>query len=217
MPCRAAIFDLDGTLLDSVEDIAASMNRSLAAMGYPTHPLHAYNYFIGEGVKRLVERALPPEARDDASVETFLAGYRRDYMENWNVHTTIYDGIPAFLADMVAANIPMGILSNKPHEATVKCVDHFFPDIPFVYVAGQRDELPRKPDPTVALDIARRMNASPTDCAFVGDTATDMQTATAASMFAAGVSWGFRTETELRENGAQWIGHHPADLRQLFF
>lgn len=216
MPYKAAIFDLDGTLIDSVRDIAESMNRSLAAMGFPIHPVEQYNYFIGEGVQVLVERALPAGARDEASVKKFMDGYRLDYLQNWNVHTTIYPGIPEFLHRMVAAGIPMGVLSNKPDLATRKCVEHFFPDIPFIYVAGQRDGIPRKPDPLPALEIATAMNLPPEQCAFIGDTAVDMQTAVAAGMFPAGVSWGFRTEEELITHGARLIAHTPEVLAALF-
>lgn len=216
MPYQAAIFDLDGTLIDSVRDIAEAMNRSLTAMGYPIHPVEQYNHFIGEGVKVLAERALPAHAQDDASIERFLDGYREDYLQHWNVHTTIYDGIPQFLARMVAAHIPMGVLSNKPDKATRICAEHYFPRIPFIAVFGQRDGLPRKPDPQVALEIAAAMNVAPADCVFVGDTAVDMQTAVAAGMFPAGVSWGFRTEEELIANGARLIAHKPEDLHGLF-
>lgn len=216
MPFKAAIFDLDGTLIDSVRDIAESMNRSLAAMGYPTHPVEQYNFFIGEGVKVLAERALPAHAQDDASIARFLDGYRQDYLQNWNVHTTIYDGIPEFLARMVAAHIPMGVLSNKPDKATRICVEHYFHDIPFIAVFGQRDGWARKPDPQVALEIAAALNVAPADCVFVGDTAVDMQTAVAAGMFPAGVSWGFRTEAELIETGARLIARKPEDLYSLF-
>jgi phosphoglycolate phosphatase len=216
MPYQAAIFDLDGTLIDSLRDIAESMNRSLAAMGYPTHPVEKYNIFIGEGVKVLVERALPEGARDEAHMNAFLDGYRSDYLNNWNIYTTIYPGIPEFLKRMVAAGIPMGVLSNKPDEATRKCVEHFFPDIPFIFVAGQREGIPRKPDPTVALEIAEAMSMKPEQCVFVGDTSTDMQTAVAAGMFPAGVSWGFRTEEELIANGARLIAHEPEALAGLF-
>jgi phosphoglycolate phosphatase len=216
MSYRAAIFDLDGTLIDSVRDIAESMNRSLAAMGYPTHPVEQYNVFIGEGIKILVERALPECARDEASVLTFLDGYRRDYLESWNVFTTIYEGIPDVLRRLVGAGIPLGVLSNKPDEATRKCTEHFFPDIPFVAVYGQRDGVPRKPDPAIAWEIAAAMNQPPASCVFVGDTMTDMQTAVAAGMFPAGVSWGFRGEEELLAHGAKMIAHTPRDLLGLF-
>lgn len=216
MPNKAAIFDLDGTLIDSVRDIAESMNRSLASMGYPTHPVDQYNYFIGEGVKVLAERALPAHAQDDASIERFLAGYRTDYLTSWNVHTTIYPGIPEFLQRMVRARIPMGVLSNKPDEATRRCVEYFFPDVPFMCVHGQREGLPRKPDPQVALEIAEAMQVPASQCVFVGDTAVDMQTAVAAGMFPAGVSWGFRTEDELIHHGARLIARSPAVLLALF-
>lgn len=216
MSYQAAIFDLDGTLINSLRDIAVSMNRSLTAMGYPTHPEGKYNIFIGEGIKLLVERALPEGARDEASVETFLEGYRRDYLQNWNVHTTIYPGIPTFLRRLVEAHIPLGVLSNKPDEATRKCVEYYFPDIPFMAVFGQRDGVPRKPDPTVAHEIAAAMNRRPEQCVFVGDTSIDMLTATAAGMFPAGVAWGFRSEDELLTNGARLIAHTPDDLLGLF-
>ncbi|HMO50069.1 MAG TPA: HAD family hydrolase [Kiritimatiellia bacterium] len=217
MKYTAAIFDLDGTLIDSIRDIAESMNRTLEAMGFPAHPVDAFRYFIGDGVTLLVQRALPPEVRESPEVlEQFLAAYRRDYLAHWRVHTRPYSGIPDLLARLVQEGVALGVLSNKPDRATQLCVEHFFPDIPFISVSGQKEDVPRKPDPTAALAMAESMNTAPARCVFIGDTATDMQTATAAGMFPAGVTWGFRGETELIESGARLIAHVPQALEGLF-
>ena len=216
MPHTAAIFDLDGTLIDSIRDIGEAMNRTLAAMGFPAHPIASYTIFVGEGVRQLVERALPADARNEATVTAVLAGYRRDYLDHWRDHTRPYPGIPELLATLVERAIPIGVLSNKPDAVTRLCVEHFFPDIPFIAVAGQREDVPRKPDPAAALAMAEAMNRPPSACVFIGDTATDMQTAVAAGMLPAGVTWGFRDEAELRANGARLIAHLPRTLLGLF-
>lgn len=213
---RAAIFDLDGTLIDSLADIGEAMNRTLAAQGFGTHPLDAYRYFVGDGVHQLIRNALPKQHHDDATVERCLKAYRADYTVNWKNRTRAYDGIPELLKRLVGASVPIGVLSNKPDGVTRTCVEHFFPDIPFIAVAGQREDVPRKPDPTAALRIAESMNIEPAECVFVGDTATDMKTATAARMFPAGVTWGFRPESELLNHGARLIAHHPEALAGLF-
>lgn len=217
MPYSAAIFDLDGTLIDSVRDIGEAMNRTLAALGHPGHPIERYNIFIGDGVKNLIARALPEQARTEEIVENFLTMYRADYLQNWKNHTKVYPGIRELLHRLVNAHIPIGVLSNKPDHATRKCVEYFFADIPFIAVAGQKEDVPRKPDPTAALEIAEAMDRKPEHCVFVGDTATDMKTATAAGMFPAGVLWGFRTEQELVGSGARLIAAKPEALAGLFF
>lgn len=217
MPYAAAIFDLDGTLIDSVRDIGEAMNRTLETLGYPTHPIEAYNIFVGDGVKQLVERTLPAHARTSEIVEQFISMYREDYLANWTNNTRVYPGIRELLLRLVDAYIPIGVLSNKPDNATRKCVEHFFPDIPFIAVAGQKDDVPRKPDPSVALAIAEAMNRQPGDCVFIGDTSTDMKTAVAGGMFPAGVLWGFRGERELIESGARLIAATPEALAGLFF
>jgi len=216
MPYSAAIFDLDGTLIDSLRDIGEAMNRTLAAMGFPEHALERYAVFVGDGVKQLVQRALPPGQQSENIVAAFLDAYRRDYGTYWHDHTRAYPGIPELLRELVEAGIPLGVLSNKPDRVTQQCVEWFFPDIPFIAVAGQKEEVPRKPDPTAALAMAEAMNRPPAACVFVGDTSTDMLTATAAGMFPAGVLWGFRGEAELVESGARLIADTPEALRGLF-
>lgn len=216
MSYAAAIFDLDGTLIDSVRDIGEAMNRSLAAMGFPIHALDKYNYFVGEGVRQLVQRALPADQQSESVITTFLETYRLDYGQHWHDHTASYSGIPELLRTLVDRHIPMGVLSNKPDAVTHKCVEFFFPDVPFIAVAGQKEDVPRKPDPAAALAIAQGMNLPPERCVFIGDTATDMQTAVAAGMFPAGVTWGFRPRTELIEAGARLLADQPEALLGLF-
>lgn len=216
MSYKAVIFDLDGTLIDSLRDIAESMNRSLDSMGHPVHEIDAYRYFIGDGIRQLANRALPETHRNDEQIDLFLTGYQDDYYANWNIHTRPYKGILKMLNRLTDAGIPMSVLSNKPDDITRECTDHFFPQTEFKVVAGQKSNVPRKPDPTAALQIAEQMDVDPEDCAFIGDTATDMQTAVAAGMFPTAVTWGFRQEDELIENGARLIAHKPEALNGLF-
>jgi phosphoglycolate phosphatase len=216
MPSAAAIFDLDGTLINSLRDIGEAMNRTLSTMGFPVHAMEKYNYFVGEGVRQLVQRALPADQQSDATITTFLAAYRADYGQHWHDHTAPYPGIPALLEALVERRIPIGVLSNKPDAVTRLCVEHFFPHVPFIAVAGQKEDVPRKPDPAAAWAIAEGMNVPPERCVFIGDTATDMQTAVAAGMFPAGVTWGFRPRTELLDTGARLIADQPEALLGLF-
>jgi len=216
MPYTAAIFDLDGTLIDSIRDIGEAMNRTLAAFGYPVHELEKYNYFVGDGVQQLVSRVLPEQHQNAKDIDSCLAAYRLDYGRNWKIHTQPYAGVPDLLSGLVRIGIPIGVLSNKPDGVTRQCVEHFFPQTPFIAVAGQREDVPRKPDPTAALLIAEAMNCPPAECVFIGDTATDMDTAVSAGMFPAGVTWGFRPAEELVEHGARLLAYKPEALMGLF-
>jgi phosphoglycolate phosphatase len=209
------LFDLDGTLLDTLKDIGDAVNRALAARGFPTHPTAAYKEFVGEGARRLVERALPEAHRGDALVREALAEYRRDYGERWNVATRPYEGIPEMLDGLAARGVRLGVLSNKPHAETLKCVRGYFPATPFRAVLGQRDAVARKPDPAGAREAARELDLPVEKILYAGDTAVDMETARAASMFAVGVTWGFRPESELRAHGAQAVAHHPREITTL--
>lgn len=215
MKPAAAIFDLDGTLIDSIRDIGESMNRALSGMRFPTHPIQDYQHFIGDGVKMLIRRVVPDDAPEEIQAK-ILERYRLDYQSSWNVHTRPYPGIPEMLDLFSSAGIPMGVLSNKPDDVTKLCVSHFFPGITFHAVAGQKDGVPRKPDPAAALTMARTLLVEPEACALIGDTSTDMQTALAATMFPAGVLWGFRGEKELRDNGARLLAITPEALLGLF-
>lgn len=216
MSYSAAIFDLDGTLIDSLRDIGEAMNRTLAARGFPVHELDRYRYFVGDGVRQLVSRVLPEHHRSSPEIDACLTDYRLDYGQNWNTHTKPYAGIPDLLRSLVELGIPIGVLSNKPDAVTRQCVEYFFPDIPFIAVSGQREDIPRKPDPTAALLMAEAMNCPPSNCVFIGDTATDMDTAVSAGMFPAGVTWGFRDAEELKSHGAKLLAFTPEALKGLF-
>lgn len=213
---RGVLFDLDGTLLDTLKDLADAVNRVVSARGFPTHNLDDFRWLVGEGARLLIERSLPEDHRDAATVESALTDYRADYSKHWNVSTRAYDGIPELLAELQRRGIALGVLSNKPHVMTQRCIEGYFPTTPFAAVLGQRDEVPRKPDPAGAYEAAAKMGMPAQDVLYVGDTAVDMQTARAAGMMAAGVTWGFRPESELRDNGAQIIVHHPRELLALF-
>lgn len=185
---RAALFDLDGTLIDSVADIAAAVNAALTEFGHAAHPLAAYYEFVGEGVEALITRAMAPAVFDPA----VLARYRELYAAEMTKRTQPYPGIHAMLRSLQAEGWQLAVLSNKPHQATCLLVKHFFEDIAFGAVAGQRPELPRKPDPTAALALAASLGVEAKRCLFIGDTAIDLQTARHAGMEAIGVAWGFR-------------------------
>lgn len=205
---KAAIFDLDGTLLDSLEDIANAMNAALREHGFPTHPIAPYRYFVGEGVDLLVRRTLPEEfCQDDERCIQLRERMKAHYAESWHCCTHPYPGILKMLASLEASGLPIAVYSNKPHAFTVDCVAHYFGETPWASVEGAREGRPLKPAPDGALDIAKILKLAPEQMAFVGDTATDMETANRAGMTALGVTWGFREREELVGAGA----HHCFD------
>lgn len=216
MRFKAVIFDLDGTLLDTLDDLADAGNRVLAAAGLPTHPVDRYRYFVGDGVRVLVERILPESLRDGEHIERLMAAFRDDYGRNWHVRTRMYDGVDGMLTALQRRQIPLNILSNKPHDFTRLCVRKFMGQWHFSTVLGHRPGTPRKPDPAPALEIAAGIGVPPAEILYLGDTATDMKTARAAGMYAAGALWGFRTAAELEENGAVRLVRHPMELPELF-
>jgi len=215
-PYKAVLFDLDGTLLNTLNDLADTANRVLASRGFPTHPLDAYRYFVGEGAAKLIFRALPYEKRqDDQCIQACTKAFYEDYDLNWNVSTRPYEGVPEMLDALSARNIKLAVLSNKPDHFTQKCVGEFLSKWNFEPVFGLRENVPRKPDPIGALEVATRLNLPPSGFIYVGDTSIDMQTANAAGMFAVGVEWGFRPVKELKDAGAQMIIEHPSAILDL--
>ncbi|MEZ6185873.1 MAG: HAD family hydrolase [Planctomycetota bacterium] len=198
MTIRAVVFDLDGTLVDSLPDIAGSMNQVLRELDLPVHPLAAYRRFVGEGVERLVEQALPPSASDRR--EAALEAFRSVYGARLTAESVVYPGIHELLAGL---GLPLAVCSNKPHPLTQRVVRELLGEVDFVCVEGERAPRPRKPDPAMALDVAAALSLPPAEVAFVGDTLTDMQTAVAAGMRPLGVLWGFRDRAELEAHGAE--------------
>ena len=211
---KAVIFDLDGTLLDTLTDIMESVNQVLGSYGFPEHNLQAYKYFIGQGIEVLTRRAFPDSVQGD-DFEKYLAEVKRVYSERQTLRTRPYEGVEDMLRQLNAMNISINILSNKPHEFAVPTVRHFFPDIRFDYVLGSRENVPRKPAPDAVFEILQGIGLTAAECLYVGDTVTDMLTAVAAGLDPVGVSWGFRTVDELQNAGAKWIIDHPKELIPL--
>ena len=215
MRCKAVLFDLDGTLLDTLGDLADSMNQVLADMGYPQHPTGDYRYFVGDGMEMLVSRSLPPGARKGHLVARGLAAVETEYGRRWSRKTRPYDGVPAMLDELQARETPMAILSNKPEDFTRLTVSTLLKGWSFDAVCGARPGVPRKPDLAAALEIAARLGAKPSECLYLGDTATDMKTACRAGMYAVGALWGFREAAELEAAGAQVLVEEPADFTEI--
>ena len=210
---KAIIFDLDGTLLNTLEDIAAAMNAALEENGFKTHPVDEYRLLIGQGVLNLSRTALPEQARNDPSIVRNVAeAMRREYKKRWADKTVPYTGIPELLDQLREAGIQTAVLSNKPDDFTRQCVQKFFPQHRFGAVLGERPWIPKKPDPTAAFEIARLLGFSPAFFACLGDSDIDMRTAAAAGMLPVGAMWGFRSAEELRDNGAAFLIEKPADL-----
>lgn len=209
---KACIFDLDGTLVDSLADLATAVNRMLDDNGYPRAPLEMFPRYIGDGMKKLVERALPESARDQGNVERCAAEYLRHYEQCWHDQTRVYDGILEVVRVLREGGIRLAVLSNKPHRFTVMCCEHFFPQGVFEVVLGQREGVPRKPDPTAGVEIARRLGLDVSECAYVGDSGIDMEFAGRAGMRRIGVLWGFRGRQEILDNGAEVLVEKPAQL-----
>lgn len=208
---RAVLFDLDGTLADTLADLANAVNHALAALGCPTHPLHAYRYFVGDGARNLILRTLPA---DKASLaDEALALMRAHYEAHCFDQTRLYPGIPELVAGL--RGLKLAVFSNKPDVFTKRMIAHYFPDGPFAAVRGQLSRLPIKPDPTVALQIAEELGVPSSEWMYLGDTNTDMRTARAAGMFPVGVLWGFREREELIGAGAQELVARPDEVLRL--
>ena len=215
MNYKAVIFDLDGTLLNSLEDIADSANSVLSDHGFPTHKLYDYRMFVGSGLKELMIRALPEEKRNTESIDDYVKEYRQEYTRNWNKRTKPYMGIAEMLDELVSRRIKIAVLSNKLHVFTKQCVDELLANWTFDVVVGFQNEIPPKPDPTGALRIAKQLNLSPFQILYVGDSGIDMKTGVAAGMHTVGVLWGYRTKDELQKNGAKTLIEKPQELLAL--
>ena len=215
MTFKAVLFDLDGTLLDTLEDIGNAVNRVLEGKGFPTHELDAYRNFVGDGSAMLINRALPKGKRTDDVIHTCLAAYLEVYGRNWNVKTKPYKGIPEMLDAINDRGLKMAILSNKPHEFTKQCATELLSSWVFDAVIGQRNGTSPKPDPAGALEVVKRLNLSPADFLYMGDSGVDMKTAVASGMFPVGVLWGFRTMRELKDNGSLALINRPSEILSL--
>ncbi len=215
MDYEGIIFDLDGTLIDSLVDLADSMNKVLIENKYPTHTMDDYRNFIGKGIKELVRRALPESARNDRifteSYHKMVAIYREHCLEK----TALYEGISEMLNGVQQHHLKMAILSNKVDELTKKIVAVLLKKWDFIEVMGARSDMPKKPDPIGAMYINDKMSTSTKKMIYVGDSGVDMETAKSAGMLAVGVLWGYRGKEELLRNGADIIVDHPMEILKL--
>ncbi len=215
MKPQAVVFDLDGTLLDSIEDLAGSMNRVLESQGFPVHPVRSYLHFIGDGASMLAQRALPEQERSVTQIDSLHAAFELDYRKNWNHHTGLYPGIADMLNLLTDRGSKLAVLSNKPHEFTLLNAEHFLSQWHFEAVFGQRREVPKKPDPASVFEIAEQMKIYPQHILFIGDSGVDMRTARSAGCYAVGATWGFRPRKELLDAGAHSLISHPVELLSL--
>ncbi len=215
MTVKAVIFDLDGTLLNTLEDIVNSLNTILARYNYPQHSVDDYRFLVGYGMRELVRKALPVGDATDETLDRLLPEFMEHYGQNWNILTHPYDGIDTLLDAITAHGIKMAILSNKADPFTKLCAEVLLNKWHFDVVMGHHSAIAHKPDPEGALLVSRMLGVEPAEILYVGDSGVDMLTAIRAGMFPVGVLWGFRPESELLEYGAKKVVRKPEDIIAL--
>lgn len=209
------IFDLDGTLLNTIDDLAAATNHALRQHGYPVHGLWVYPTMVGNGVRKLVERALPEDARSENTIREVLASFTAYYTEHCCDATKPYPGIPELLEDLTAKGINLAVASNKYQLAVTTIIAHYFPDANFRAILGNEDDMPRKPDPSIVFKALSMCPTPKSQVLYVGDSGVDMETARRACVESVGVTWGFRTIHELKEAYADHIISTPSQILDL--
>ena len=214
---KLAIFDLDGTLLNTIEDLGYAANHALQAHGYPTHSIASYPFFVGNGVRRLIERVLPEDARTEATIDRLLITFKEYYNDHNTDYTKPYEGITELLSLLSSRGVAIAVASNKYQAATEKLISHFFPTLSFIAVEGQKEGVPVKPDPSIVFEILAKAKTPKADTIYIGDSGVDMETARRACVDSVGVTWGFRPEKELVENHADTIVNSPGDIAKLIF
>ncbi len=213
MQYKAVIFDLDGTLVDSLADLSDSVNLMLESYGFPTHEMEQYRYFVGNGSKKLMERTLPRDKAASAEfVEEALVKYKAIYKERLLEKTRPYNGVRELLAELKSRGIPLAVCTNKHNDAALTIVKILFAPGTFEEVLGDRPGFPKKPNPATPLEIASHLGVKPDEVAYLGDTSVDMETAVHAGFLPVGVLWGFRPEEELVKNGAKVLLKAPLEL-----
>jgi len=211
---KAVIFDLDGTLVDSIKDIAISMNQVLKQLGYKEHPEGDYQNFVGDGALMLVQNTMPKNTTEE-TLKKVLHLFKKVYGDGIHENSKVYDGIYEMLDSLQKTDLILTVLSNKPHKFTLEFIEYFFKDYPFVEVHGQKKEVPKKPNPKGAFNIAEALDLNTDEIIFVGDTPTDINTAKCAGMTSIGVSWGYRSVEELKEANADYIAKDTKHLAQI--
>jgi phosphoglycolate phosphatase len=212
---QLVIFDLDGTLLDTIEDLANSVNFALKKNGFQLHAVETYRRFVGNGVTKLIERALPDDKKNAETIERVKKDFILHYIPHSEDYTRPYTGIPELLAALHQKGIQLAVASNKVHEATERIIKHFFPDIPFSVVLGQQEGIPVKPDPAIMLSILKQTAIPKEAVLYVGDSGVDVLTARNADLPFVAVLWGFRPKEELEAKGAVRFVQSPDEILKL--
>ena len=216
MQVEGIIFDLDGTLVHTIEDIAGAANRMFEQHGLPTHGVPYYLKWIGNGAVKFIEKALSTEV-DEEQLMAYVTEFKEIYGQNLHDKSRVYDGIPELLDELVSRGFKLSVLSNKPHQLTQIVSDYYLSDWPFNPIFGQREEVPRKPDPAAAFEIAEMMKTEPDRILFVGDSDNDILTAQAAGMIPLGVSWGYGRLVNEPVEGMGELMDQPSDILSKLF
>ncbi len=210
MKYKAVIFDLDGTLLNTLSDLADSANHVLSELSLPTHDYESYKYFIGNGIPKLIERCLPADRQElHEKALTMFSGY---YALHSKDKTAPYDDIKELLTSLSEKGLKLGVITNKAHDIAVKVVEKYFGKNTFGCIRGLDESIKAKPDPSGALSVMESLGVTPSEVLYVGDSGVDMQTAKNAGFTPLGVLWGFRKKDELIKNGAEHIAEKPLDI-----
>lgn len=214
MQKKLIIFDLDGTLIDSIHDIALCTNQVLEKLGFKTHPLDAYKNFVGDGAMTLLKNTFGDDVSDEI-LQKALVLFKEIYGDKIHKNTKPYDGIYEMLKIISKQDCYLAVLSNKPHEFTVDFIEHFFKNFPFVEVHGQKEEVPRKPNPQGIFNIANNLDVRLEDIIFIGDTPIDIKTAKNAGVTSVAVSWGYRGVEELKKSDPDIVARDTKHLSEL--
>lgn len=211
---KAVLFDLDGTLVDSLTDLADGVNRAIAKKGFQTHPVDAFKYFVGDGIPKMIERALPENRRDSNTVNEI----KKDFLEYYSLHyadnTYAYKGMPELVTTLKEQGFIVAVVTNKQQDMADEVVKSLYGDA-FDLIFGKRDGIPAKPDPTAALMAMEQLGVTPKECIFIGDSGMDVATAVNSGAVPVGELWGFRQKDELLKNGAKYIINKPEELLDI--
>lgn len=212
---KLVIFDLDGTLLNTIDDLGNATNHALETCGFAPHSLASYPFFVGNGILRLIERALPEDARTKPVIDRVRAEFMKYYDAHSMDCTVPYQGIPELLSSLQGRGVALAVASNKYRHAVQELMRHYFPDIKWAAVEGQVDERPVKPDPSIVFEILGQHPTPKADVLYVGDSGVDMETARRACVESAGVTWGFRSVKELKDAYADNIVYNPGGILDI--
>ncbi len=211
---KAVLFDLDGTLVNSLADLAGSTNYALRKFGFPTHEIESFKYFVGDGMPKLIERALPKEKRQETHIKQVLAVFMEHYKKHYCDKTKAYDGILEAVDAIISMGLKTAVVSNKVQDMAETVTNKILGDR-FSVVCGKREGYPAKPDPTLTLEVIKQLGVKPQECLFIGDSGMDMAVSKNANCVSLGVLWGFRSEEELLENAADFIINEPSGIIKI--